>query len=143
MYMSKDETPAENYETTMDAEIVGDVDEEPSGLTPKQEKILQALLANPIRKDAARAAGVSEVTIWRLMKCSSFQTAYTKARRRLVRQTANELQHAVTNAVEVIVEIMNDKKAAPSVRFAAAKSVVEYSLRAVGSEELQERLGHK
>ncbi len=74
------------------------------------------------------------------MNSPEFKSAYEKARRGLVQQSMNQLQQAAAKAVEVMIEIMNDKATAPSARLAAAKSVLEYSVQTTQIEELNKQV---
>jgi predicted site-specific integrase-resolvase len=119
----------------MSAKVVQEND-----LTPKQEKAIQALLTHPTMEEAAEAAGVNRVTLFRWLQQGEFQAAYTKARRESVRQAIARLQNRSGEAVEVLAEIMSDITNAPSARVSAAKAIIEYSIEAVEVEDLAERL---
>jgi uncharacterized protein (UPF0147 family) len=109
-------------------------------LTRKQELALSSLLSKPTMKEAAEAAGIGETTLWRWLQIKEFHTAYMKARRESVKQGIARLQNATGEAVSVLQEIMSDKEAPRSVRVAAAKAVIEYSIKAVEIEDLAQRV---
>jgi hypothetical protein len=111
-----------------------------SDITPKQEKVLAALLSHPTMEEAAEAAGVNRTTIFRWLQQEDFQAAYRNARRESVKHAIARLQNRTSEAVEVLAEIMSDITNAPAARVSAAKSIIEYSIKAVEVEDLAKRL---
>jgi hypothetical protein len=73
-----------------------------TGLTPKQEKAIEALLAQPTVEKAARLAGVNKVTIFRWLNDEQFSAVYRAARGRLLEGTLQSLQAASGDAVETL-----------------------------------------
>ncbi len=109
-------------------------------LTPKQELALVALLDCGEIKEAAKTAGVAEVTLWRWLQLSGFQSRYRAARRQLVETAIAQLQSDCTTAARVLREVAEDKEAPASSRVAAARAIIEQSVSAVQLTDLQERL---
>ena len=109
-------------------------------LSRKQELAIAALLSTKTIAEAAREAGVSEITLWRWLRRSDFQLAYANARREVVSSAIASLQQASEKAVRTLEEIMLDKNAAPSARVSAAKVVLELVLKVQNIEDLQRRL---
>ena len=67
-------------------------DEDPlSGLSPRQDRALQALLQEPTIGRAAMAAGVGELTLYRWMQDPTFRTALLAARREAFGQGIEDL----------------------------------------------------
>jgi hypothetical protein len=85
-------------------------------LTRKQEALMSALLLVPTLADAARPAGIGEVTAWRWLKDPSFQTAYREARRAVVQHAITQMQRATGEAVATLRSVMQDAKAPASAR---------------------------
>src|SRR5437763_1547025 len=71
-------------------------------ITPRQEKALAALLAEPTHAAAAARAQVSEATLYRWLKQPAFQAAYRELRRRAVDGAVSHLQQATAEAVETL-----------------------------------------
>jgi hypothetical protein len=109
-------------------------------LTPKQELLLVALLATGEAKRAAEQAGVSETSAWRWLQTEAFQTRYRQARRDLVEVAMSQLQANCGAAARVLREVAEDASVLASSRVAAAKTILELSIKAVELIELQVRI---
>ncbi len=109
-------------------------------LTPKQELLLVALLATGEAKRAAERAGVSETSAWRWLQTDVFQSRYKAARRELVEVAMSQLQADCGAAARVLREIAEDASVLASSRVAAAKTILELSIRAVELSDLAERV---
>ena len=109
-------------------------------LTPIQERAIVALLSHSTIKSAAKAIGIDDATLWRWLQDKEFHTAYMSFRRESVRQSIARLQQASSEAVSTLRTIMKDKKAPASARVVAAKSIIEYAMKAVELEDLAERV---
>jgi predicted DNA-binding protein (UPF0251 family) len=109
-------------------------------LSRKQEQAIIALLSNPTTKEAAAAVGVSETTLWRWLQNKDFRAAYIQRRRETVSLAIARLQQGTGDAVSVLNEIMLDKGAAITARVGAARTVIEYAIKAVEFEDLAMRV---
>ena len=107
-------------------------------MTPKQEKVLAALMSETTLALAAKKAGVSEVTLWRYLQAPLFRRAYLHARRQLVEETVTLLQRASKKAVATLIRNMDC--GSHSVEVAAARSVLDSAFRGVELMELEERI---
>ena len=108
--------------------------------TRNMEKAIASLLANPSIPDAAKEVGIGERTLWRWLKISEFEKAYSEARREVVRHAVVNVQAAMSEAVETLRSIMNDGSAPASARVSAARAVIDTGLKAVELEDLDHRL---
>jgi hypothetical protein len=109
-------------------------------LTPKQERAIASLLSQPTIEAAAESLGVNPATIHRWLSDPAFADAYRDARRAAVTQAVTRLQQVSGAAVGVLVQVMADKANPASTRVNAAKTVLEFSFRAVELEDLAERI---
>lgn len=109
-------------------------------LTPKQEAALLALLSESTIKAAGESCGVSETIMWRWLQLPEFQERYRSARRQLVESSIGRLQRACSDAVETLAGICRNGSEPASARVAAARTILEQSLRAVEIEELEARI---
>jgi phage terminase small subunit len=109
-------------------------------LTRRQEAFIAILLNSPTILQAARTAGIAEVTARRWLKEPSFQEAYRTARRHVVQHAVARVQQATCMAVETLEAIMQDSEAPASARVSAAKAVLEMAIKAVELEDLEARI---
>ena len=109
-------------------------------LSPKQEKAITALLAQPTIEAAAASLGINPATVHRWLQEPAFVEAYRSARRDAVGQAVTRLQQMSGAAVAVLVQVMADKANPAATRVNAAKTVLEFSFRAVELEDLAERI---
>jgi hypothetical protein len=114
--------------------------EDCGSLPAKQELALRAVISHPTLKDAAHAAGVSETTLWRYMQDAEFSRRLREARREAVNHAVIRLQRASGDAVTVLGDIMTNDSAPASARITAARAVLDYSMRAVETDELRARI---
>jgi AcrR family transcriptional regulator len=109
-------------------------------LPGRQEAALLALLNNPTVRDAAKAAKLSEATVWRYLRDDAFRTRYQAARRNLLSQTSLRLQSDASHAAKVLRDIADDKTAPASARVSAARAILDSAIKAVEVEDLLPRL---
>jgi len=106
----------------------------------KKDQAILALLTHPTIAEAADTAGVSEVTLWRWLKDQDFQQSYREATHQIVQQAISRLQQVSGEAVDVLREVMTDNTKPPSSRVAAARIVLDITLRSVELEDLEGRI---
>jgi hypothetical protein len=112
-----------------------------SPLTRNQEAALVAILAQPTLALAAAQAKVSLATLYRWMyRDEAFRAEYLRLRKEIVGNAALQLQKANTNAVNALVSVLNYPEAPASARVAAARTVLEMSLKALEAESIEERI---
>src|SRR5437764_7546041 len=107
-------------------------------ITPRQEKALAALLAEPTHAAAAARAQVSEATLYRWLKQPAFQAAYRELRRRAVDGAVSHLQQATAEAVETLRRGLSCGQPVAEVR--AARIVIDQAARWAELIDLAERL---
>lgn len=103
-------------------------------------KLVTALLSNTSVKSAARAAGVSESTVYRKLREAGFRKQLKEQRLRVYGHALSRLQMATEEAVTTLVEVMGEKEAPEQARIKAALSILEIAGRGVQPEELDRRL---
>jgi hypothetical protein len=107
----------------------------------RKEKAILALLTAPSVEAAAKQAGVSHTTLYRwLQEDIAFQNAYRKARKQVVDQGIAQIQQAVGEAVNALLEVLHDPLSSGSAKVAAARVVLETALRGVEIGDLEERI---
>jgi hypothetical protein len=95
---------------------------------------------HPTLKEAALASGVSETTLWRYMQDEAFSRRLREAQREAVNHAVTRLQRASGDAVTVLHDLMLKADAPASARISAARTVLDYSLRAAEIDELKARI---
>jgi hypothetical protein len=106
----------------------------------KREEAITALLTHRSVEDAARAAGIATVTLWRWLRLPEFQAAYRQARREAFSQSIARLQQASAVAVSTLLKVMLDANAPAAVRVRAASSVLDHAATAIEIDDMEGRL---
>jgi len=109
-------------------------------LSRNQERAISALLVHPTMTQAADAAGIGEVTLWRWLRIPTFKEQYRLARREVVSQAVGQLQAACSGAVVALTDISTDVNCPASARVSAARTVLEMALKGVELEDLAVRV---
>ncbi len=109
-------------------------------LSPKQHKVIAALLSEPTIGAAAVKCDIGERTLYTYLAEPAFAEAYRTARREAVSQAVAQLQRISSEAVLVLQTVMNDNTKPASARIMAARSVLEFAIKAVELEDLEARL---
>lgn len=107
-------------------------------LTPRQYKAIGALLSESSIRKASEVSGVPERTLYQWLKNGEFDAAYRAARREAVEQATARLQRISSKAVETLDRLMTCGKHA--IEHAAARTVLEFAIKAVEIEDIQARL---
>ncbi len=100
----------------------------------QQERALAALILHRTISAAAVACEISESTLRRWLQNADFAAQYEKEKRGLVQTATTFLRQHLIAAMVVVVDIMGDDQAPPGARLAAARSVIELSLRLPSGE---------
>ncbi len=109
-------------------------------LTPRQHRVVLALLQHGTIREAAHACGVGEATVFRWLKDTMFANAYREARRQAVSQAIASLQQKAVEAVATLQQIVRDESVVPSARLAAARTILDLALKGVELDDLEVRL---
>ena len=110
-------------------------------LSPKQEKALSVLIVEPTVTKAAEMAGCSERSLYRWINDDPvFGRAYRELRRQVMGEAVAQLQRVSGLAAATLSGVMLDDEAAAAAKVSAARTVLEYALRATEGEELESRL---
>ena len=98
-------------------------------LTPKKQRVLEALLVSDSRKAAAAAAGVDIKTLRGYLRDEEFLEAYKAAFAEKVEEATRQAQQALAPALSTLLEICRDKDAGQMARISASRSILEYGLK--------------
>ena len=109
-------------------------------MTPKQNKVLAALLTAPSKAAAAQAAGISPRTLRDYLADPEFQAEYKRAFAGLVEDATRQAQQAIAPAMSTLREIVEDGDENAQARISAARSILEYSLKLTEQTDILARL---
>src|SRR5579862_6839791 len=109
-------------------------------LGSKKQAAIVALLTQRNIAEAARAAGISERTLYRWQQDPDFQAAYQEARRTAFSQSMARLQSMSATAVTTLAVIMLDGNAPAASRLRAADTVLTHAARSLEKEDVLVRL---
>lgn len=111
-----------------------------TNLTQKQHRALVALLTNPTKEAAAKAAGIESKTLRRYLANPEFREEYQKAFRSMVEDAARQAQQAIAPALSTLREIVEDTDEPAQARIQAARSTLEYALRLTEQLDMMGRI---
>lgn len=109
-------------------------------LPANAERLLAALISEPTIKAAAKAARVSEATVYRALRNEEFSKLYRAARREVTQHCVMRLQADSAHAAKVLREIADDASAPASARVTAARAIIEQAFKGAEQTEVIERL---
>ena len=109
-------------------------------LTPKQQKVLAALLREPTQKAAAASTGVSDRQIREYLSKPEFQEAYRQALSQLVLEASFQARRGYAQALDALREIVTDTGQPPAARISAARSLLEYGLKLTEQADILAKL---
>lgn len=104
------------------------------------EKILSALIATKTISAAATAAGVSERTIYSRLADDDFRAEYERRQSMTLDAACKALQESMTDAVDVLTDIMKETRASAANRISAARSVLDYGVKLTELTDLAARV---
>ena len=111
-----------------------------SGLTPKQEQAIVALLNEPTVSRAPATLGMNERTLYRWLEMPAFGRAYRRARREAFAQAIALTQRYAPAAVHALAKIMGDEKATYASRVSAATALLRFSRESIELDDLAARI---
>ena len=104
------------------------------------EQVIAALLSTATVRDAAKAAGIGETTIYRMMQDPAFAESYKQVRQKFVANAIEGIQHLIGIASKTLLEIMEDQAAPTSSRVAACRTVLDMGLKSLETQAFSERI---
>lgn len=109
-------------------------------LSGKKLKAIEALLACDTLDKACKTCGVSRTTMYRYLQEPEFDKEFKRAKRQLINRALLRLQQACGDASRALAEICRNSEAPPSARVSAAREILSSTMKAIETEELEERL---
>ena len=110
------------------------------GLTGRQQRGLEALLAEPTITRAAEVAGIGERTLRRWLTELPFRAAVNAARRESFGQAIGLTQKFAPVAVATLVKVMQDASGGPSAKVSAAATMLKFGREGIELDDLAARV---
>ena len=107
-------------------------------LSEKQIIAIQALMRSRSYTEAAKAAGVSRVTLYRWLKQESFQAELDKQKNELIKRSSRKLAGALEQAVDVLIDLLEAKD--PTVRRLSAGNLMDFCLKFSDLTDIEKRI---
>ena len=104
------------------------------------EELCSALLTHGTVKDTAKALMITERTVYNMMSDREFKQLYQYAQADILNKCVSECQDLMLEAVNVMAEIMRDKKTKPQIRLQCANAIIKNS---ISMYEVKENLNDK
>lgn len=109
-------------------------------MTARQTKALAALLTQPTKEKAAKAAGIGLTTLKTYLSDPDFLTEYEKALGGLIEDAATQARQVLSPALSCLKEIIADDGQRADIRIQACRAALEYGLRIVEAQDFERRL---
>ncbi|MFR1358734.1 MAG: hypothetical protein ACLSBB_16110 [Ruthenibacterium lactatiformans] len=109
-------------------------------ITQKQQRALAALLTNPTKEAAAKAAGIESRTLRRYLADPDFQAEYQRAVSGMIEDAAAQAKQSLYPALSALRAIIEDGAETASARIQAARTVLEYGLRLTEITDIMKQL---
>ena len=109
-----------------------------SGRRSADETLAANLAAGRTIAESARAADVSESTIYRRLRCPTFAARVRELRGAMVASALGKLTEGMTSAASALTALVGNRN--PDMRFRSAVKVIELALRVREQAEIEERL---
>lgn len=97
--------------------------------TVSDEEIISALLACSTVSEAAKKCGLATRTLYDRMNNKNFQLLYNGAKADVLRKAVFLITGKLTEAVEVVSEILSDTSVNPAIRLQAAQTIINSAVK--------------
>lgn len=104
------------------------------------EELCSTLLTHGTIKEAAGVLNISERTIYNMMSDNDFKQMYEYAQVDILSSSVKACQSKMTEAINCIADIMNDKDVNPQTRLQAAQTMLK---NAVSMYEIMDKMKNK
>lgn len=89
------------------------------------EEIIAAILQHSTIKEAAAAVGISTRSVYDRMEDRAFRSEYMAAKDDIIRGAVFSINRKLSQAVDTVAEIMEDKDNNPAIRLQAAQTIIK------------------
>ncbi|MDR1330214.1 MAG: hypothetical protein LBK23_11500 [Oscillospiraceae bacterium] len=105
-----------------------------------REHIAVCVLTCSTYAEAAKAAGISNATLYRLRQTPEFQEVLRKVKNQMYSEAFQKSQGYALGTVEALKRIMDTTTATDSARVSAARTLLEMSINAAEQELILDRI---
>ena len=109
-------------------------------MTHKQTQALAALLTQPTKEKAAKAAGIGLTTLKRYLADPEFQEEYQKAVSDLIEDAATAAKQSLNPALSCLRKIVTREDVTDANKIAASRSLIEYGLRLIETFDIMRKI---
>lgn len=109
-------------------------------MTPNEERALSALLTSKTKLEAAEKAGITDRTMRRYFENPEFCQRYREAFAGVVQDATRRAQQLLEPALSTLQTVMEDEEIPAQAQIAAAKSIIDYSLKLTEQADILEQL---
>lgn len=88
------------------------------------EEIIAALIVSRTTAEAAEKVGISRQTLFNRMTDNDFREEYAEAKNDILRQVVLQFNSMITEAIDTLADIMEDKSVNAAVRLQAAQFLI-------------------
>lgn len=113
-------------------------DEEETQLSDRQLMAIPHLVSSPTLEEGRRRAEIANGTLYNWLKDPEFRRELQRQRNEVAKDALDHLKGAAGKAVDTLIRLMDSQK--PYIRKAAAEKIIDYTLKAIEIEEIEERL---
>ncbi|MGA2775654.1 MAG: phBC6A51 family helix-turn-helix protein [Candidatus Omnitrophota bacterium] len=107
-------------------------------LTTRQLVVINHLICASSIEEVSRNAKVSKPTLYKWLKDEAFKAELKRQRDEVVKESLNRLKHATMKATEGLIKLIDSSR--PELRRWVCKDIIDYALKSVELEDIEERL---
>ncbi|MBU4311851.1 MAG: hypothetical protein KJ706_03960 [Candidatus Omnitrophica bacterium] len=107
-------------------------------LSNKQIQLISCLLTSPTIEEACNKAGIERGSYYNWLRDEAFKAELKRQRDIVTSEALDRLKGALSKAVEELIKLMDSTL--PSLRRWACKDVLDYTLRSIELENIEDRL---
>ncbi len=108
------------------------------GITDQQLSAIPVILDSSSVNELCKKLGISRTTYYDWLKNEDFKSELKEQRMRVVREALDRLKCAMTKAADELVRLLDSPR--DVVRRLACQNIIEYGLKSIELEELEQRL---
>ena len=107
-------------------------------ISEKKIIAIQELMRSCTAAEAAEAAGVSRVTVYRWLQQKEFQAVLSERKNDLLEAAARKLAGNLDKAIDVLADLLGSKQ--PNVKRLTAGMIIDYSAKFNEMQDIEKRI---